>query len=68
MRWWFQQSTKIRMVGLIMLMGSSGLSNRLIRCILYLSEQFLYLHIRCERVMLHQLESIAYGLQIIIWI
>jgi len=27
---WFQQSTKISMVGLIVLMGSSGLSNRLI--------------------------------------
>ena len=62
MRWWFQQSTKIRMVGLTVLTGSSGLSNRLIRCILYLSEQLLDLHIWCERIMLHQIESITYGL------
>jgi len=30
MHCWFQQSTQIRMVGLIVLMGSSGLPNRLI--------------------------------------
>jgi len=34
-RWWFQQSTKIFMVGLIVLTGASRLSNRRIRCILY---------------------------------
>jgi hypothetical protein len=62
MRWWFLQSTKIRMVGLIVLMRSFGLSNRLIRCILYLSEQLFNLHIWSERIMLHQIESIAYGL------
>ena len=62
MRWWFQQCRRIRMVGLILLMGSSGLSNGLIRCILYLSEQLFDQHICCERIMLHQIESIAYGL------
>jgi len=36
--------------------------NRLIWCILYLSEQLLDLHIWCEEIMLHQIESIAYGL------
>jgi len=35
MRWWFQQSSKIFKVGLIVLTGSSGLSNKWIRCILY---------------------------------
>ena len=62
MLWWFQQSTKICMVGLVVLTGSSGLSNRLIRCILYLSEQLLDLHIWCGSILLHQIESIAYGL------
>jgi len=38
-RWWFQRSTKIFMVGLIVLTGSSGLSNKRIWCILYLLEQ-----------------------------
>jgi len=66
--WWkSQQSTMIRIVRLVVLMGSSGLSNRLIRCILYLSEQLLDRHIWCKR-MPHQRESIAYGLQIILWI
>jgi hypothetical protein len=49
------------MVGLIVLMGSSGLSNRLIKCILYLAEQLLDLHIWGKRIILHQIESIAYG-------
>jgi len=62
MQWRFQQSTKIHMVGLTVFTGSSGLSNRLIRCISYLSEQLLDLHIWCERIMLQQIESIAYGL------
>jgi len=61
MRWWSRQSTKIHMVGLIVLTSSSGLSNRLMRCILYLSKQLLHRHISCER-MLHLTESIAYGL------
>ena len=42
--------------------GSSGLSNRLIRCILFLLKQLLDVHIWCKRIMLHQIESIAYGL------
>jgi hypothetical protein len=67
LQWWFQQSTKIRMVGLIVLTGSSGLSNRLIWCILFLWEQLLDRHIWWER-MLHQIGSIAYGLQITMWI
>ena len=49
------------MVGLIVLTDSSGLSNRLIRCILFLSEQLLDWHIWCER-MLHLIELIAYDL------
>jgi len=61
MQWWFQQSTKIGMVGPIVLTGSSGLSKRLIWCILFLSEQLLDWHTGCES-MLHQIESIAYGL------
>jgi len=68
MRWWFQQRTNICMVGLIVLMGSSRLSNRLIWRIMYLSEQLLDLHIWWVRIMLHQIESIAYGLEIIMWI
>jgi len=62
MRWSFQHSTMIRMVGLTVFMGSSGLSNWLTRCILYLSEQLLDLHISCTRIMLHQIESTAYDL------
>jgi len=61
MRWWFQQSTMIRNFGLIDFMDSSRFSNRLVRCILYLSEQLWDWHIWFER-MLHQIESIAYGL------
>ena len=62
MRWWFQQSTEISMVGLILLTGSSGLSNRLIRCILYLSEQLLDLHIWCGRIMPQLIQLIVYCL------
>jgi len=65
-QWWFEQRTKIHMVGLIVLTGSSRLSNRLIWCILFLSEQLLDRHIWCER-MLHQIGLIAYGLEIIMW-
>ena len=57
----FQQCSKICMVGLIVLTGSSGLSNRLIWCIQYLSELLLDQQIWCEW-MLHQIGSIAYGL------
>jgi len=67
MQWWFHQSAKIRMVGLLVLMGSSRLSNWLSCCILCLLEQLLNRHIWCER-MLHQIRSIPYGLQIIMWI
>jgi len=56
-----QQSTQICIVGLIVLMCLSGLSSRLIRCILYLLNQFLNQHIWVGR-MLHQAASIAYGL------
>jgi len=49
MRWWVQQSTKICMVGLIVLMSSSRLKNRLIRCLLHQSEQLLDRHIWCSR-------------------
>jgi hypothetical protein len=66
-RWRFQQSTKIRMVRLIVLTGSSGLSNSVIRCILYLLEHWLNQHICCERI-LHLIQSIVYGLYIIMWI
>jgi len=65
--WWLQQRTKIHMVELILLTGSSGLSNSLIKWILYLSKQLLEWHIWCKRI-IHQIESIAYGLYIIIWI
>jgi len=61
LRSWFQHSSNIHMVGLIVLTCSCGLSNRLIRCIMYLSEQVLDRPITCER-MLHLIESIAYGL------
>ena len=61
MQWWFQQSTKICMVGLIVLTGLSELLNRLIWCILNLLEQMLDWHIWYER-MLHQMGSIAYAL------
>jgi len=61
MGWWCQQDTKIRIVGLIVSTLSSGLSNTLIWCILYLSEQLLAWHIWWEG-MLHQIESTAYGL------
>jgi len=59
--WWFQQSWKMFMIGLIVLTGSSGLSNRQIRCILYPLEQQLDWHIWCGR-MLQRLASIAHGL------
>ena len=39
MRWWFQQRTKIHMVGLIVLMSSFRYSNTLIQCILFQLEQ-----------------------------
>jgi len=52
MYWWFQQSTKIRMVGLIVLTGSSGLPNRLIWCIVYLLKQLSDQH-NCYKRMLH---------------
>jgi len=61
MQWWFEYSTTICMVGLIVLTGSSGLSNSLIRYILFLLEKLLNWHIWCKK-MLHQLQSIAYGL------
>jgi hypothetical protein len=38
-QWWLQQNIKIRMVRLIVLTGSLRLPNRLLTCILYLSEQ-----------------------------
>jgi len=64
---WLQQNTKIYTFGLIVLMGSSKLSNRLIRCILYPSEQSLNWYILSER-MLHQIELIVYALNAIKWI
>ena len=67
MRWWFYHSTKINIVCLIVLTGSSGLSNRLIRPILKLLEQLLDQHIWSES-MLHQTETIVYGLEILMWI
>jgi len=67
MQWWFQQCTKTRMVGLIVLKCPSWLSIRLIWCILYLSEQFLDWQILCE-TMLHWIESISYSLYLIMWI
>jgi len=66
-RWWFQQSKKIFMVGLIVLSGSSRLSNKQIRCILYQLEQYLGWRIWCGR-MLHRAASIVYGLEIIMLI
>jgi len=59
--WWFQQSTRIFMVGLIVLTGSPRLSNKQIRCILYPLEQYLDWRIWWGR-MLHRVASIAYGL------
>jgi len=67
MQWWFQQSTQIRVVGLIVLTGSSGLPYRVIHYIMFLSEQLLDRHMWCER-MLHQIGSLAYGLSIIMCI
>ena len=67
MWWWLLQRTKIHIVGLIMLTGSSGLSNRLIQCILSLVEQLLDRHILSE-IMLHKVESRMSGLYIIMWI
>jgi len=61
MQWWLHQCTKLCMVGLIVLMGSSGLSNRLICCVFYLLERLLDQHIQRKRI-LHQTGSIAYGL------
>jgi hypothetical protein len=61
MRCSFQQSTKTCMVGLIVVTGSLGLSNRQICCTLYLLEPLLDRHIGCER-MLHQEGSTVYGL------
>jgi len=66
-RWWFRHSTKIVMVGLIVLTGSSGLSNKRIWYILYLLEQLLDLRNWCRR-MLRRAASIAYGLSIIMLI
>jgi len=59
-QWWFQQSSKIFIVGLIVLTGSSGSSNRRIKCILYALEQYLDWHIWCWR-MLHRAALLAYG-------
>jgi len=67
MHWWFQQSSKIHIVGLIVLTGLSGLSMRLVWCILYLLEQLLDRHI-CWKRMPHLIELIVYGLLIIMWI
>jgi len=64
---WFRQCTQIGIVGLMVLAGSAGLSNRVIRCIVYLLHQLLYKHIWCER-MLYQIQSLVYGLSIILWI
>lgn len=55
------------MFGLIVFTGSSGFSNRLIRCILYLLWQLVDWHIGGER-MLHQIKLIGYGVLIIICI
>jgi len=61
MQRWFELSSKIFMVGLIVLTGASRLSNRQIRCILYLFEQQLDQHSWCGW-MWQQAASIAYGL------
>ena len=61
MQWRFQQCTKIRIFGLIVLSGSSGLVNRLIWSILNLLEGLLDDYILCEKMLL-QIKSIAYGL------
>lgn len=58
MQWWFQQCTMICLVELIVQKDSSGLSNRLIRRILYLLEQLFDRHI-CYKRMLYQLGSIV---------
>jgi len=63
-QWWFQHSSMILMVGLIVLMCSSRISNKWTRCILYLLERLLDQPISCWR-MLHWAASIAYGLYII---
>jgi len=63
-QWWFQQSSKIVIVGLIVLTGSSGLSNRQIWCIIYPFKRLLDQHIWCGR-MLQWAVSIADGFQII---
>jgi len=62
-RWSFQWSIKTYMVGLIGLTGSSGLSNRWIRFVLYLLDQYLGQHMWCGR-RLHWVAMIAYGLWI----
>jgi len=67
MQRWFQHSTKIHMDGRIVLMGSSELLNRVIWCLMNRLEKLLDQHIWCDR-MLHQIGSIAYCLQIIMWI
>jgi hypothetical protein len=66
-RWWFQLTTKIFVVGLIVLMGSSWLSNRWIRCIVYILQQQWDHNIWCVRI-LQCKALIAYGLWIIMLI
>jgi len=60
-QWWFHRTKQIYMIVLIGFTGLSGLSNRLRWCNLYLSLQLLNRCIWCMR-MLHQIESIVYGL------
>jgi len=67
MRRELKHSAKIHMVGLIVSTDLSWLLNRLIRCTVYLSEQWLDWHIYCEW-MLDQIQLILYCTQILIWI
>jgi hypothetical protein len=65
--WWcLQQSSKICIVGILVLTGSSGLSKGLKLFIMYLAEQLLDRHTWYVR-MLDQIESKSYGLLIIFW-
>jgi len=65
--YWFQQSTIISMVGLNVLMGSSKLSWRLRRSIVYCFEKLFDQYIS-SRIIQHQVALITYGLLKIIWI